>query len=49
MPRMSSVHARGLQLMATSMMILLAEWGIIGLTVGWIMRGVWDEWKWEKP
>jgi hypothetical protein len=28
------------------MMILLAEWGVIGLAVGWIMRGLWDEWKW---
>lgn len=49
MPRMPGVHEGGLQLMAVSMMILLAEWGIIGLAVGWIMRGLWDEWKWDKP
>lgn len=31
--------------MTVPVMILLAEWGIIGLAVGWVMRGLWDEWK----
>jgi hypothetical protein len=26
-------------------MILLAEYAIIGLIVGWMGRGLWDEWK----
>jgi hypothetical protein len=30
------------------MMILLAEYAIIGLVVGWMGRGLWDEWKWDK-
>lgn len=46
MPRLSSLHEGGLQLMTVSVMILLAECGIIGLAVGWITRGLWDEWKW---
>jgi hypothetical protein len=27
-------------------MILIAEYAIIGLIVGWMGRGLWDEWKW---
>jgi hypothetical protein len=26
-------------------MILLGEYAIIGLIVGWMGRGLWDEWK----
>jgi hypothetical protein len=29
-------------------MILLAEYAIIGIILGWMGRGLWDEWKWEK-
>lgn len=39
------MHARGLQLMAMSTVILLVEHAIVGLAVGWIGRGLWDEWK----
>lgn len=31
--------------MPVSTMILLAEYAIIGLIVGWMGRGLWDEWK----
>jgi hypothetical protein len=29
-------------------MILLAEYAIIGVILGWMGRGLWDEWKWDK-
>lgn len=32
--------------MPASTMILLAEYAIIGLIVGWMGRGLWDERKW---
>ena len=32
--------------MPVSTMILLAEYAIIGLIVGWMGRGLRDEWKW---
>lgn len=31
--------------MSVPMMILLAECAIIGLIVGWMGRGLWDEWR----
>lgn len=31
--------------MPVSMMILLAEYTIIGVILGWMGRGLWDEWK----
>ena len=31
--------------MPVSTMILLAEYAIISLIVGWMGRGLWDEWK----
>ena len=43
---MLCVHEGGLQLMPVSTMILLAEYAIIGLIVGWMGRGLRDEWKW---
>lgn len=49
MPRMPGVYEGGLQLMAVSTVILLVEHAIVGLVVGWIGRGLWDEWKWDKP
>ena len=32
--------------MPVSTMILLAEYAIIGLIVGWMGRGLRDEWQW---
>lgn len=46
---MCGLHEGGLQLMPVSTMILLAEYAIIGAILGWMGRGLWDEWKWEKP
>lgn len=34
--------------MSAPMMILLAEWGIIGFIIGWMGRGLWDDWRWDK-
>ena len=48
MPRLLCVHEGRLQLMPVSTMILLAEYAIIGLIVGWMGRGLWDERKWDK-
>ena len=45
---MRPVHEGRLQLMTTPMMILLAEWAIIGFIVGWMGRGLWDDWRWDK-
>lgn len=31
--------------MPVSTMILLAEYAIIGAILGWMGRGLWDEWR----
>lgn len=31
--------------MSVPMMILLAEYAIIGFIVGWMGRGLWDDWR----
>lgn len=46
MPRLQRVHEGRLQLMPVSTMILLAEYAIIGVILGWMGRGLRDEWKW---